>query len=97
MVHHDAAVAVVGAAVDRRPVVLEPAAGGDLAAEGLRGRDALGGGGLPESGAFVVEGAGVGAWALAREEGGEGSVEGWEEEDEEGGFESGGRHCGGVS
>lgn len=90
MVDHDAAVAVAGAAVDRRPAVLLPAAGRDLAAEGLRGGGALGGGGLPGSGAFVVEGARVGGWALAWEEGGEGSVEGWEEEEGEGWFEGDG-------
>lgn len=90
IVDHDAAIAVAGAAVDRRPAVLLPAAGRDLAAEGLCGGGALGGGGLPGSGAFVVEGAGVGGWALAWEEGGEGSVEGWEEEEGEGWFEGDG-------
>jgi len=97
MVDHDAAVAVAAAAVDRRPAVLLPAAGGDLAAEGLRGGGALGGSGLPGSGAFVVEGAGIGGWALAWEEGGEGGIEGWEEQDEEGGLEDDGRHCDAVS
>jgi len=87
MVYHDAAIAVAGAAVDRRPAVLLPATGRDLAAEGLRGGGALGGGGLPGSGASVVEGAGVGGWALAWEEGGEGGVEGWEEEEGEDWFE----------
>lgn len=90
MVDHDAAVAVAGAAVDRRPAVLLPAAGRDLAAEGLRGGGALGGGGLPGSGAFVVEGAGVGGRALAWEEGGEGGVDGWEDEEGEDWFEGDG-------